>query len=264
MIVAVWFGLHPLFDIEFPLYPPEITGRIAGALGSFLLDIGLLALCGLASALLGHRLLLFFWPVFQGFEKAIFSLGLGFGLNIMLVLGLGLVGGVNWPVAYGLLLVELALLWPWLRRRPFSNPLGFIFQSVKRWWAAASAWEKALGVWLLLAALATLLLALAPPLAWDALMYHLEGPRQYIQAGRIEPLPRLGQASYPFGMEMLFTWGLLLHGDGLAQAFSWLFGLLGAGAFIYLPAAFFRGWKIPARPGCWRRPFISRFRTSGS
>jgi hypothetical protein len=248
VIVAVWFGLHPLFDIEFPLYPPEITGRIAGALGSFWLDIGLLGLCGLASALLGHRLL-FFWPVFQGFEKAIFSLGLGFGLNIMLILGLGLVGGVNRPVAYGLLLVELALLWPWLRRRPVLNPLGFIFQPVQRWWVAAGVWEKTLGVWLLLAALATLLLALAPPLAWDALMYHLEGPRQYIQAGRIEPLPRLGQASYPFGMEMLFTWGLLLHGDGLAQAFSWLFGLLGAGAIFIFARRFFSRLENPRLAG---------------
>src|SRR6476646_6018667 len=49
VIVAVWFGLHPLFDIEFPLYPPEITGRIAGALGGFLLDVVFLGLCGLAS-----------------------------------------------------------------------------------------------------------------------------------------------------------------------------------------------------------------------
>src|SRR4051812_17332713 len=54
VIAAVWFGLHPLFDIEFPLYPPEITGRIAGTLGNFLLDIGLLALTTLASFLVGY------------------------------------------------------------------------------------------------------------------------------------------------------------------------------------------------------------------
>jgi hypothetical protein len=238
VIVAVWFGRHPIFDIEFPLYPPEITGRIAGALGGFLLDAGLLALCTLASAALGYRVLLKVWPVFQGFERLIFSLGLGFGLNIMLIFGLGLLGGVNRPVAYGLLVLELGLLWPILRR---ASPVALISQPVKQWWGIASGREKALGLWLFLAALATLLVALAPPLAWDALMYHLEGPRQYIQAGRIEHLPRLGQASFPFGMEMLFTWGLLLHGDGLAQAFSWLFGLLGAGAiFVFAQRFFYR------------------------
>lgn len=239
VIVAVWFGLHPLFEIEFPLYPPEITGRIAGALGGFLLDIGLLGLCSLASALAGSWLLKFLGPGFRGLEKLIFSLGLGFGLNIMLILGLGLVGGVNRPVAYGLLVLELALLWPWRRGRPVPNPLRLISEPLKRWWSEADRWEKALGIWLTLAALTTLLVALAPPLAWDALMYHLEGPRQYIQAGRIEALPRLGQASYPFGMEMLFTWGLLLRGDGLAQSFSWLFGLLGAGAISIFAQRFF-------------------------
>ncbi len=243
VIVAVWFGLHPLFDIEFPIYPPEITGRIAGALGNFLLDIGFLGLCGLASALLGYwllRLLVATGPNFKGVEQLIFSLGLGFGFNIMLVFGLGLLGGVNQPVAYGLLIVELALLWPFLRKRPLSNPLRLISGSLKGWWQTARLWEKWLGLWLFGAALATLLIALAPPLAWDALMYHLEGPRQYIAAGRIEHLPRLGQASFPFGMEMLFTWGLLLHGAGLAQSFSWLFGLLGAGAIFLFAQRFFQ------------------------
>ncbi len=245
IIVVVWFVLHPLFNIAFPLYPSEITGRIAGALGSLLLDVGLLLACSVGSTALGLTML--GWCGFRadatglaGAERLLFGVGVGLGLNIGLVLGLGVLGGINWPVAYGLLVVELGLgLWQWPSYRPLLKEAG---PNLSKWWREAGWLEKSLVVWLGLVALATLLLALAPPLAWDALMYHLAGPRQYLAAGRVEYLPRLGQASFPFGAEMLFTWGLLLHGDGLAQAFSWLFGVLGAGACLVLA----RRWMAPA------------------
>lgn len=240
IIVAVWFGLHPLFDVEFPLYPSEITGRIAGALGSALADTGLLILCSLGSAAAGWWLLRLCWRAglerLNGWEQALFSLGLGLGLNIMLVLGLGVLGGINSLVAYGLLLVELALGWP---HRKLVGQVGAGWRRLVAIWRDTRWWEKGLVIWLLGVALATLLLALAPPLAWDSLMYHLEGPRRYIEAGRIEALPRLGQASFPFGAEMLFTWGMLLHGDGLAQAFSWLYGLLGGISCLIFAQRFF-------------------------
>ncbi len=229
VIAAVWFGLHPLFEVEFPLYPAEITGRIAGALGGGLADIGLLGLVAVGSGAAGWWGLRLGWrgvlARLNGWEIGLISLGLGLGLNIMLILGIGLVGGVNRLVAYGLLIIELTLLWP---HRAMLGRVGHGWQSWKAFWKTARWWEKGLVVWLAGVAAATLLLALAPPLAWDALMYHLEGPRRYIEAGRIEPLPRLGQASFPFGAEMLFTWGMLLRSDGLAQAFSWLFGIMGA------------------------------------
>lgn len=249
VIAAVWFGLHPLFDVEFPLYPSELTGRIAGAVGGVLLDILLLFLCALASASLGRRLLQKFWPGLAGPEASIFSLGLGFGGNMLLVLGLGLLGGVNIVVAYGLLVVELLLLGKFWQKPPFPHPWRYLSGGIAGWWKSSGGWERVLAVWIGAAALLTLLVALAPPLAWDALMYHLEGPKQYIAAGRITALPRLGQASFPFGMEMFFTWGMLLRGDGLAQAFSWLFGLLGAGAIAVFPARFFSNLANPRRVG---------------
>ncbi len=251
VIVAVWLGLHPLFDVEFPLYPAEITGRIAGAIGGALLDVVLLFLCAVASTVLGHWLLRWFWPDLKKLEGLVFALALGSGSNMLIVLGLGLLGGVNSVVAYLLMAVELLLLWPLLRGNPpsLSNFRQSVSGPVKGWWNVSSRWEKALAFWILGAALLTLLVSLAPPLAWDALMYHLEGPKKYIAAGRIEPLPRLGQASFPFGMEMLFTWGMLLHGDGLAQSFSWLFGLLGAGAIYLFARRFFTKLARPGQAG---------------
>ena len=239
VIVAVWFGRHPLFDVEFPLYPAEITGRIAGAIGGMLLDLVLLALCTVGSMALGRWLAHWFWPDLKGLERFIFWSGLGFGSNMLLILGLGLLGGVNPVVAYVLLALELFSLWPLWRNNSPVMAWRSLSGYLKEGWRGTSRWEKALVCWLTGAAVLTLFVSLAPPLAWDALMYHLEGPKQYIAAGRIEALPRLGQASFPFGMEMLFTWGMLLHGDGLAQSFSWLFGLLGAGAIYVFAQRFF-------------------------
>jgi hypothetical protein len=253
VIVAVWFWRHPLFEVEFPLYPAEITRRIAGAIGGTLLDLTLLALCVVGSTALGRWLARWFWPDLKGSEGLIFSAGLGFGSNMLLILGLGLLGGVNPVVAYALLALELLSLWPlgWplLRGTPQANPWRSFSARLKEGWAGMSRWEKALVCWLTGAAVLTLFVSLAPPLAWDALMYHLEGPKQYIAAGRIEALPRLGQASFPFGMEMLFTWGMLLHGDGLAQSFSWLFGLLGAGAIYLFAQRFFTRFANPRPVG---------------
>ncbi len=240
VIVAVWFGLHPLFDIEFPLFPAEITARIGGALGGLLADVGLLILCSLASAAFGWWILEKCWQAgaarLSRAELAIFSLGLGLGLNILLIFGVGLLGGVNWVVAYGLLAGELGFLW---LRRGLIRQIGASWRGLGQNWQVTRRWEKGLLVWLAFVGGATLLLALAPPLAWDALMYHLEIPRRYIEAGRIEAIPRNPFASYPLGAEMLFTWGMLLHGAGLAQAFSWLYGLLGAAACLTFAQRFF-------------------------
>ena len=223
IIVLVWLALHPLFNVEFPIAPAN-----AGALLSFGLDLALLALCVVGSAAVGDWLLeLVGVCELVGLERTLFNLGLGLGVNIGLILGLGVTVGINWPVGYGLLAIELGLaVGRWRRRTP--TVIGQSRRQLLAWWQEAPWWERGLAIWCSVVALATLLLALTPPIAWDALMYHLEGPKRYIEVGRIEELPRLGQASFPFGAEMLFTWGLLLHGEGLAQAFSWLYGGLGA------------------------------------
>lgn len=241
VIVCVWFALHNPFSVEFPL--PEnrddYAWKVLTALANLGLDSGLVGLVTLASGATGGWLLETVWPggrELSRAEKLVFSIGLGLGVNIMLLLGVGVLGGVNSWMAYGLLLAELALLWRWRSR---LNLVGVARQELTEWWGNGRWWEKALALWIGLAALLTLLVALAPPLSWDSLMYHLEGPKRYIEAGRIEPLPRLGQASFPFGAEMLFLWGMLLHSDGLAQGFSWLYGLLGAAGCMLVARRFF-------------------------
>jgi hypothetical protein len=104
------------------------------------------------------------------------------------------------------------------------------------WGEGASGLGLKLGCGLLVgvAMMGTLAGALAPPTAGDALCYHLEIPKRFVQMGEICFLPLTDNSLFPFLMEMLYTLGLLLSGPVLAQLFHWLVGLLFAGAVVEL------------------------------
>jgi hypothetical protein len=80
----------------------------------------------------------------------------------------------------------------------------------------------------------TFLITLAPPNAteWDALMYHLAAPAQYLRHGKIVQLPYDHHTYFPFTIDMLFLWGLALKGPVLAKLFHWLMLPLCCGALI--------------------------------
>jgi 4-amino-4-deoxy-L-arabinose transferase-like glycosyltransferase len=88
----------------------------------------------------------------------------------------------------------------------------------------------------------TFLTALAPPIGWDTLVYHLTGPRFFVEAGRlIHPLdlPYLG---FPQLGEMQFTLGLLLVGEGVAPLLHFGYGLLALAITVSLARRFFDVW----------------------
>jgi hypothetical protein len=76
--------------------------------------------------------------------------------------------------------------------------------------------------------------ALAPPTAGDAMCYHLEIPKRFVQHGAIEFLPFTDNSLFPFLMEMLYTLALLLRGPELATLLHWLVGVLFALAAVEL------------------------------
>ena len=55
--------------------------------------------------------------------------------------------------------------------------------------------------------------ALLPTIEFDALEYHLQGPKEYFLDGRIGFLPHNVYASMPFGVEMLTTLAMEVMGD---------------------------------------------------
>lgn len=138
-----------------------------------------------------------------------FSTALGFGMLAALPLGLG---GVQFLTPIWLLFglgVYSAVALAELRRAP------------QRWlrelWAGFRA-PQPLPIRLLQATLgvSTLLIglqALAPPTAWDSLVYHLQAPRYYLaQSGIVSGLD-IPHAYFPALLEQLFTLGMAAGSD---------------------------------------------------
>ena len=145
---------------------------------------------------------------------------LGLGLLSLVVLIIGSVIGLQtvvWWIILGLLLIlngRAVGLW------------------MKNWLAARALWQDsdqlgrvlAVGVGALL--LAALIVALAPPLKFDTLVYHLAFPRAYLDAGRVIYLPASMLWGMPQLAEMLFAWAMLLAGAESAMVLGWCFGVL--------------------------------------
>lgn len=87
---------------------------------------------------------------------------------------------------------------------------------------------------------AGLLMALAGVLApstmsdWDSIAYHLAVPKMWLEAGRIDVVPYIHQANFPFAVDSLFLFGLKWGGQAGAKMFVWLYTLLGAIAIFGL------------------------------
>jgi len=119
--------------------------------------------------------------------------GLGIALLSTGILGLGMAGLLN-RVVLAVLIGAVAVL-----------GVGEII----RWLHSAIAGPGRLG-WMPAVAVAAVVLPalpflLLPPLARDALVYHLEVPRQYLLHHGLIELPRNVYAYFPKGIEMLFT-----------------------------------------------------------
>ena len=159
-----------------------------------------------------------------GLEQWSLATILGLGLLGTLVLGLAVAGGLYRWAGYALLVVlgvaaapDIRALW----RRVASKVRSLRVKGLS---------APSRGSWLLIytgaIGLLSLVQALMPATAWDALVYHLQGPRLYVEAHRLLAVPENFYLNWPAQFEMLFAWGLLLKGDALAQLFHWAAWLL--------------------------------------
>ncbi len=91
--------------------------------------------------------------------------------------------------------------------------------------------------------------ALAPPTDGDALCYHLELPKVFLNEHRIVYLPDSSNSSYPMLAELWFLWGLALQGPVAAQLVHWSLGVLLALAAVVLARPLVgNGWAMAC--GC--------------
>jgi hypothetical protein len=145
-------------------------------------------------------------------ERLPLTFGLGMSGLGVLTLVAGRLGWIApWPVRIGLgglIGIELACRvrrGTWKPTRPQAvraGPLvGFVVIA---------------GPFLVLMALGAML----PTIDFDALEYHLQGPKEYYQAGRISFLPHNVYTNMPFGVEMLHLLGMEVLGDWWTGSFA--------------------------------------------
>jgi hypothetical protein len=98
---------------------------------------------------------------------------------------------------------------------------------LRRWRAGASLSlslpPPTTGLFILSTLGMSLIAALLPPVAFDALVYHLFVPDQWIRNGRLEIWQQFPHAHFPHFVETLFLPAMLLHGDIGATLLHWAF-----------------------------------------
>ncbi len=234
-IIAVALSVLWVFVVYLGYYivHKPINSSIALAVLDRVADLAILLALLLLSAALGRRLL---GNVSRDrpLEELVFSVGLGLGI---LSLGTFLLGMIGLLVRWVFWVLFLALLALQIRE------IRAILANLRREWR----WEQPTRLSILLASflcltfLFALFSALTPPSEWDALVYHLTGPKIYINEGRLVSVPDNFHLNFPALVEMLFTCMMLMKGDILAHLIHLTYGLLTALAIYSFSRKHFSG-----------------------
>ncbi len=220
--------------------------EMAFTLGGALLDLLAAGAIIAVGGGLGRRALARLLPpgLLSNGERLALEAAAGLGLLSMAALALGLAGLYTPAALWALLLAAAALGWPGLRG--WLAAARALARS--RW--PAGAWPRFLAAFTLAALALALLHALAPPVAWDALMYHLDGPRSYLAAGRIVARPDNPYLGFPQSVETLYGLGMALFGRDTAAAplhFGLgLLALISLGGLARRHGGEAAGWLAPA------------------
>jgi len=221
------------------------TGPRAWLDTAFSLTLALIVLSTAAG--IGQRVLRHCLETRSLLNRTLWSAPLGLGILAYAVLALGLMGLLR-PVVLAAMLIAAA--W-WSRRaaQEWLMEVGSALARVPQAWQLAR-WPKRL---FLLAGLLILLLALLqalmPPYDYDGLMYHLQGPRLFLQAGSIYTLPDNWQANGPATLDMIFLLGLAFGSDTFAKLMHLTCGVLLAMAVFSFGQQYLRpngGWFAAA------------------
>jgi hypothetical protein len=153
-------------------------------------------------------------------ERTALAFGLGTaGLGVLTLLAgrAGLLSPWIFRAGLGLIaLTSLVVSKPWKLGRPRINADHLLLTTL------------VVGPFLVIMLLGSML----PAIDFDVLEYHLQGPKEYYQAGRISFLPHNVYTNMPFGIEMLHLLGMEVLGD-------WWWGALVGQLLValYAPAA---------------------------
>lgn len=212
ILAALWgSGVLAVFVVS--------TRSVAAPLADLVLKLGLCLSCTYALLLCGFGVHRRMGPHLEEVSEPAESFALELALGALIValsmMALGVAGLFKPWAAWGLL--GVAMLGP---HRDFLRTTA---RRVRTLAAEKSSWVLALGM--VTAAGMTFVQSLAPVTSQDALVYHLAIPAKHVEAGRLSWVEGNFFSAFPQNVEMLFTWGLLLDGDCLAQWFHWILGV---------------------------------------
>lgn len=191
-------------------------------------------------------------------ERLALAYGLGttgLGIATLIVGRLGLLAA--WPIRLGLgavILAELGLqVWALLPKSRREDPRQSLPVPGSNEHPQLRL-TRAVGFVLVAAPFLALMLlgSMLPTIDFDAIEYHVQGPKEYFQAGRISFLPHNVYTSMPFSIEMLHLLGMEVLDD-------WWWGAL-AGQFLvslYAPAAALMIALVASRWGSPRAGWIA-------
>ncbi|MBX7219878.1 MAG: phospholipid carrier-dependent glycosyltransferase [Blastocatellia bacterium] len=167
-----------------------------------------------------------------------FDWGLGASLVGTGVWGLGHAGLYHRYTGYGCLVLGAAAV----GSPPVRKALRVLWLGLE----APTWWDKLLRAMTGIGLGSAFLAGLAPPVAKDALVYHLEVPKLYLTHGGIVELPFNVYSYLPQGVESLYTLGLMAWSDRVPALLHGIFGLW------LVVAVFSLGRKLEVSPtGCW-------------
>jgi len=227
MLLAGYYLLHPTLL-------PETAAAGGLACGRVLIGLVILSLGGVTGRALGIAV--------EGNRAATVvlqaSLGLGILAGCILIVGSTL--GIN-LLTMGVLPLAVLLI---LRKKwlDWWRNLGTSLTEIT---CQAGRLEKCLALLIGLGLCSSLIIALAPPLKYDALMYHLVMPQTYIQAGKITGIPWLVMSGMPQGTEMLYTLAAFWGGLPAAAVMGWMIAVLAVlGIIGFFSSGFENGSRI--------------------
>jgi hypothetical protein len=175
--------------------------------------------------------------------RLIGSFALGSGLIGYLVLAMGLLGLLSQAALSILLALCIAIasphVWKGLEQAP-----DFI-AALRQGWRTSSVPIKIIISLSCIIGLLSFLNALGPPWDYDGLMYHLLGPKIFLEAERLIPNTDNWFINGPFTIEMLFTLGMAFGDDVFPKLVHFAYGILYVGATWF----FARRWL--SRRGAW-------------
>jgi len=179
-------------------------------------SIGLTVFVLLISGGIGNRILSIFKRLeWTQAERVLIGLMVGLGTLAYFVFLFGIFGWLS-PVHLILLLILVTVIsqpdsMNIIRSIPLST------RQLYRTWQSFRIDRRILAAIGVIILFLTFLITLTPPFDYDSLAYHLQGPRLFLDAGRIQPIFENWFTLFPFTWEMIYMLGLGLGSDIFAK-----------------------------------------------